>query len=113
VIPYFTIAFLVLAGMFKAVADTLTHHYDTSVFKMKDRKFWDPSISWSYAKYFPLTKYKIDAWHLANSGMILCWCAALATVYTVYVRYPWWAIFIGAGLVFNLSFNLFYNKIFR
>lgn len=112
-IPWLTIVCVILAGMFKAVADTLTHHYDTSVFKKNDRKFWDPSISWKYAKYAMFTKYKIDAWHLANSAQILAWCGALAAVYSTYIKFPWWAVFIGAGILFNLSFNLFYNKILR
>lgn len=101
---------LILAGMFKAVADTLTHHFDTSIFRWKDRKFWDPNISWKYAKQLPLTKYKFDAWHLANSGQIVCWCAALGITEG---RYPWWVVFLAAGIIFNLSFNLFYNKILR
>lgn len=111
-IPWFTILLLILAGMFKAVSDTLTHHFDVSVFRKKDRKFWDPSISWKYAKYLPPTKYKIDAWHLANSFQIICWCG-VAALSSSEVRYPWYAIFIAAGIIFNISFNLFYNRILR
>jgi hypothetical protein len=109
-IPWLTIAFLFLAGMFKAIADTLADHFYISVFKKKDPKFWDKSISWKYAKYLPLTKYKVDAWHLANSGMILCFCGAVAFHDALY---PWYWQLIGAGIIFNLSFNIFYNKILR
>jgi hypothetical protein len=102
--------FICLAAFFKAVADTLTHHFDTSVFKWKDRKFWDPDISWKYASYLKFTKYKIDAWHLANSGMIIAFCAAIVT----YKSHLWWGWeLLLAGTLFNLSFNLFYNKLLR
>jgi hypothetical protein len=110
VIPWFTISFLVIAGICKAVADTITHHFDSSVFRRKDKRFWDPSISWSYAKYLPLTKYKVDAWHLANSGMIISICFAIALHHSYTY---WWAEFVAAGIIFNLSFNMFYNKVFR
>jgi hypothetical protein len=33
------IILIVLAAFFKAVADTLTHHFDTSVFNWWDRRF--------------------------------------------------------------------------
>lgn len=105
-----TIILLVLAGMFKAVADTLIHHFDTSIFRRKDRKFWDPNISWKYAKYLPLTKYKVDAWHLSNTGMIICFCLSVALNT---FPYHWLLQFLAAGLIVNISFNLFYNKILR
>lgn len=110
---YINILLLVLAGMFKAVADTLIHHFDTSIFRKKDRKFWDPNISWKYAKYLPATKYKVDAWHLANSFQIICWCAVIANVAIADIGYHWLIVFFAAGIIFNLSFNLFYNKILR
>lgn len=105
-----TALLIIAAGFFKAVADTLTHHYDTSIFRWKDRKFWDPSISWKYADYLKFTRYKLDAWHLANSGMIICFCGAFA----VNESHLWWGWeFLIAGALFNVSFNLFYNKILR
>src|SRR5688572_22267142 len=100
---------IILAGFFKAVADTLTHHYDTSIFKWKDRRFWDPALSYAYAPFLKFTKYRLDAWHLANSGCIICFCAALA----IGTPYPWYIDFAGSGIVFNLSFNLFYDTILR
>lgn len=107
-----TIAFLILAGICKAVSDTITHHFDTSVFRRKDRKFWDPNISWKYAKTLKFTSYKVDAWHLANSGMIISWCFALA-FYDNQLNINPFIVVIIAGIIFNLSFNLFYNKILR
>jgi hypothetical protein len=104
--------FICLAGFSKAVADTLTHHFETSVFKNKDRRFWDPAISWKYARYLKFTRYKIDAWHLANSGMIISFCTAVATN-CIHDHLHWLLRLIIAGTLFNLSFNLFYNKLLR
>lgn len=108
VIPWLTILFIFLAGMFKAVADTLADHFDISIFRFKDRKFWDKNVSWKYAKV--IFAYKVDGWHLANSGMIVSICLAIA------LHHPytyWWLEVVAAGLIFNLSFNIFYNKVLR
>jgi hypothetical protein len=100
---------LILAAFFKAVADTLSHHFDTSVFKWRDRRFWDPLVSQS-APYLKGTKYRLDAWHLANSGMIVCFCVAAVLHRPALAWY--WELLAG-GILFNLSFNLFYNKLLR
>lgn len=109
-IPFITIALIILAGGFKAVADTLFHHFDTSVFKKMDRRFWDPNISWDYVNFLPGTKYRLDGWHIANTGMIVCFCFAIVLHHNVL---PWGWEFLISGAVYNLSFNLFYNKILR
>ena len=104
------ILFLVLAALFKAVADTLQHHYDTSVFKNKDVKWWNPTISWKYVKFLPYTKYRPDAWHLSNSLMIICFVLT-AVFHNQYLS--WWLELIMMGLIFNLAFILFYDEILR
>jgi hypothetical protein len=105
-----TAFFILLAAFFKAVADTLTHHFDSSIFKWWDGRFWNAAISWQYAKYLKFTKYKLDGWHLANSGWIISFCFAIVFHHSVLAWY--WEVLI-AGALFNLSFNLFYNKILR
>jgi hypothetical protein len=101
VIPFILIAF---AAFFKAVADTCADHFYVSVFKYKNRSFWDKATGSTKAKR--IFGYKVDAWHLSNSAMIICFigagCFGLG-----------WMQFIVAGFVFNIVFNLFYNKILR
>lgn len=102
--------FILLAAICKAVADTLQHHYGSSLFRFSNRRFWDPEISWKYAKFLPFTKYRLDGWHLANSGMIVFFCMA------VVFHHPWVSWYyelLIAGILFNVVFNLFYNKILR
>jgi hypothetical protein len=105
-----TILFLCLAAVCKAIADTLTHHYATSVFRWKDPKFWDPSVSWYSAPFVRFTRYRFYGWHLANSGMIISFCLA-ASLHTAVLS--WYYELPIAGIIFNLTFNLFYNKILR
>lgn len=107
---FLTITCIILAGFFKAVADTLQHHFDSSIFKTGERKFWDPIISWKYAGYLKFTRYRLDGWHLANSGMIIAFCVAVVCYQSTW---SWYIELLAAGLLFNLSFNLFYNRILR
>lgn len=101
---------IIAAAFFKSVADTLQHHYETSVFKNMAYKYWNPNESWKYVKYIPLTKYRPDAWHLANTGMIFCF--VFAAVFHSFV-FVWWVEFGILGVAFYTVFNLFYNKILR
>jgi hypothetical protein len=40
-------AFILLAAICNAVMDTITHHWDASIFKqLRNGMWWDPSISW-------------------------------------------------------------------
>lgn len=97
------------AALFKAVADTLDHHFDTSVFKGLARSFWDPNV---IVKTSPqILGYPLDAWHLANSGMLSCFLL-LPFFYKKSKLKPWLE-FIIAGVSFNLVFNLFYNVLLR
>lgn len=90
---------IALAGVFKAVADTIAHHYSTSVFNGKD--FFNPEIQ---GKRLPFTKYPLDGWHVANSCMIFCFCVGAVGVT--------WKV-LAAGFIFIIVFNLFYNTILK
>ena len=104
------ILFILLAAISKAAADTVSHHFETSVFKWKDPRWWNPAVSWEYVGFIKFTKYRPDFWHLCNSGMIIFFC--LATVFHKPVL-EWYYELLIAGLLFNLCFNLFYNRLLR
>lgn len=99
---------LIVAAIFKAVADTVDHHFDTSIFRRHDPKFWDRDISSDKAKR--IFGYKLDAWHIALSCMIVC--MILAIIFHVPKLEWYWELAIG-GVGWNIVFNLFYNKILR
>lgn len=92
-----------LAAICNALMDTLEHHFDVSIFRNLNPKFWNPNVSWQYAYIIPFTKYKVDAWHLAKSLMIICLAFACANT---------WYMFIILGIIWNSVFNIFYNRIF-
>lgn len=101
------------AAIMNAIMDTLMFHFDQSIFSGKDRKFWDPSVSWNAAKYIPYTNYKIDAWHLAKSAMIiLVALAAMVLLGNLKFIMPWWgyiSMLIAYGIVWNVTFNAFFD----
>lgn len=103
---------IVLAGMCKAAADLMRNRFDVSIWWRKP-SFYDPRISYKRRRIF---NYPVDGWHLANSGMISCFCGAIALVPLVPAFAPLWlnipGLFAATGTLFTLSFNLFYNRIF-
>jgi hypothetical protein len=99
--------FLILAAICNAFMDVTTHHFNYSIFKDKNPKFWNPNESWKYVNLLPFTRYRADAWHLAKSAMIINICISI-----VFFDGYWWEFFI-FGTVWNLTFNLFYNKILK
>lgn len=112
------IIFLVLSAICKACSDTLAHHYYKSIFNQKGWpcRFWNPILSSTEAYIIPHTKYKVDAWHLFNSGMICFFIAALVMAWQngEAVLNVWWfylTAYVFLGIGWNMVFNLFYNYI--
>lgn len=99
---------LSLAAICKALADTLDHHFDTSIFRGKPRRWWDPNVL--HRRVPMIFGYPLDAWHIINSVQILSWLL-LAVTWQSYNT--WWIDVLAAGGIFVIVFNLFYNKIFR
>lgn len=99
----------ILACACNAIMDTLKHHFGTSVFKNLNPKFWDPNVSYKHAYIIPYTGYKVDAWHLFKSGMIICMAlgTALSTPVSPYVLLDT-LIF---GVIWNMLFGILYNKL--
>jgi hypothetical protein len=107
-----SITSLLFAAFFKAVADTSADHFDSSVFKWWDRRFWDKTTASQYAPFLKFTTFRMDAWHIANSLMI--WCFIACPCFLVPVKWYYkLAVFVLAGIAYVISFNLSYNKILR
>lgn len=123
VIVYILLSYLCwsLAAICNAVMDTISHHYWKSIFNTKkyNDNFWNPSISWKTAVYIPYTKYKIDAWHLFKSAMIIlqglssCFIFITGTYITDLYNniLSIFILLIVYGIFWNTTFNLFYNRI--
>jgi hypothetical protein len=98
--------FVVLGAFFKAVADTLDHHFSISVFKNLNPKFWDLDVS-EPKKIF---NYPLDAWHIVKSLELGC-LLAVPLVYKP--EFVWYVDYAIGGAAFIAVFNLFYNKILK
>jgi hypothetical protein len=123
-IVYLSLSFLVwdLAAICNAVMDTLKFHYYNSIFHTKygpNNAFWNEDLQGSKPYIIPGTKYKVNAWHLFKSAMIILQALSscfifLAGTYITVLPYKI-LIFIGLliiyGIKWNGFFNLFYNKI--
>lgn len=102
---------IVLAAIFKSIADTLDEHFEVSIFKKLNPKWWSKNVSWKYVRFLPLTHYRPDAWHLANSAMIISF--VLAVVFYQPWLGQWYYDFIAFGFAFNVTFEFFYSKVWK
>lgn len=118
-----SIIFWILAAICNAIMDTCSHHFNESVFFYNS--FFDTPNSWR-DKYIGGTpengrrkikfwKWKFnypvqltDSFHLFKMLMIVFICLSIVTFKPLF---NWWIDFTLFGLVWNLIFNLFYNKI--
>ena len=111
-----SIIFIVLAGICKAIKDTLNFHFETSVFKNLG-KFWCPAISWKNKykddlitpKFFGATTIFVwitDGWHLFDFLQTIFSIVAIV-VYSKIV-FCIVDIFI-LYCIFSICFELFYR----
>ena len=116
---------LSLAAIAKAVMDTLMFHYSTSIFKKRNRLFWDPAKSWRNkyalgkpeqgAKFFLSTTLLVgitDAWHLFQ---MIKWALVFGAVYLSMLTpnnllHQLYLVLI-ARISFGLFFTLFYKHL--
>jgi len=101
---------VIIAVFFNAIMDAVenTPNFNESIFKNLDKKFWCKDVSWQYAK--KIFNYKLDAWHLSKSAMIIC--LAMAIVF-FRPKHNWWVHLISIGLIWNMGFWFFYHKVFK
>jgi len=97
-----------IAAICKAFSDTIAHHFDTSIFRGKNRDFWEANRVNSTAKR--IFGYKVDAWHISNSIMIIAFIVAVIINAS---PLKWYWQLLAGGVGFNITFNIFYNKVFR
>ena len=98
---------IAIAAIFNAFMDTVEHErYYSSKLRHWNARFWYKRESWKYCKR--IGSYPVDAWHLAKSCMII----SMAGAVVVYNGHGWMP-FVYIGIVWNLTFNTFYNRIFK
>ena len=124
-----TAILITLAAICNAVMDVCSHKYQQSIFYWKyfNDQWWDAQISWKNKYYlekvsngrrkvrigylqFNLHSAFTDAWNLFKSLMIIFLFLAIATCPTENIKESA-AVFIGGGILYNLTFSLFYKRI--
>lgn len=127
-----SLIFWSLAAICNAIMDVSNHHYSISIFREFNPMWWNGEISWKnkyiegdpkfgFRKLFPNRKYPIckinypvqltDAWHLFKSLMIVLLAISVVT-YEGYFDNILITITL-YGIVWNLTFNTFYNHILK
>jgi len=114
--------------------DVTNYHYSKSIFKNLNPMWWNGELSWKnkyingdpslgFRKLFPNSKgllgkinYPVqltDAWHFFKMFMIVFLSASVVTfVNTISdISYSELIYFFIYGVLWNLWFNLFYNRI--
>lgn len=108
-----SIILILLAAFFNAVMDAVENeNFFETIFRNLPKQFWYKRESWKYVK--KIFGYRPDAWHLAKSCMLVCFAGAVVW-FDIQIT-KWWhgVVCIGViGVVWNLSFNLFYHVIFK
>ena len=108
-----SLALIFLAAFFNAVMDAVENeNYFESIFKKLPKQFWYKRESWKYAaKVFG---YKIDAWHLSKSLMLICFAGAVIFFELPVKKWQDVALYLVAfGIIWNVTFWLFYHVVFR
>lgn len=109
---------IIAAAICNSIMDCLySERIGITDFHDNDQAFWNKDVSAHNAKM--IGKYRIDAWHLLKSSMIILWAVAVILYHYTW----WWSVgnawidipkdLIFAGLAWNLPFNLFYNKVWK
>jgi len=100
--------FIILSALCNATMDILENeNFHISIFKDLNQKFWYKRESWKYAK--TLFGYKFDAWHICKSLMIIFMCLSIV----FYTPLAGILDVLLYGALWNLTFNITYNKILK
>jgi len=131
---YYTIIPIIiycLSGICDAIMDTLSHHYNISIFRDKNQLFWNPLFSWKnkYVDGNPkngLVKWKIftifvtkpvqltDAWHFLKmmreifNGVAIVLAGFITFHYGIILLLSYLLIL---GITRNFMFSLFYDRL--
>ena len=101
---------IILAAIVNACMDRVETfiHFNDSVFHKLNPKFFSKMDSSEAAKR--VFNYKIDFWHISKSVMI---CSLLAIPFVHNTLFHPLIDYVIFGLLYNITFELFYSKILR
>lgn len=103
------IGFIILSAICDAICDSIEneHFYDT-IFRNKQKDFWYKRDSWDKAK--KIGGWKFDGWHLFKTLHLTFLFLSIVSYENFFT---WYYDFLIAGITWVVSFNFFYNKVFK
>lgn len=123
---WFVFVLVFLAGISKAVMDTLQFHYHISVFSVQslNDQFWNPAVSWQFKykkdgktpRFFGSTTifvFSTDAWHLFQMMFLSLIFISISIADFGPSLSSIFVMFILCRLTFAASFNVFYGHLFK
>jgi len=131
----FIVILIAIAGISNAVMDTLTYHYNVSIFsKLKNQQWFNPNLSWENKykngnedegpRFWGSTTYFVwvtDCWHFAKSVMFLCYELVILILLYIYLPgnlpIPMWLILLLTLIILKVLrggfFELFWGNILK
>ena len=106
--------FFYIAGQFNSVMDIVTHHFDNSIFRHFNPRFWNPNESWKEKNFLGWMDF--DAWHIAKYGMLFSFCFGVLFLIkhpTALITGKWYYDFGLMCTAWGIGFEINYNKILR
>lgn len=102
---------ILFAAVFNSIMDKTETiiSFNNSVFRNLNQSFWC-KVNSSEKPFFTFTKYRISGWHLAKSLMIILFALAIVLYQPIF---NWCIDFLIVGMIWNITFNLCYNKLFK
>lgn len=101
--------FVAFAAFFNACMDAWENeNFHESIFKNWNQKFWYKRESWKYAR--KIFGYRLDAWHIAKSCMVICIGLAIGFMD---LPHQWWVKLITIGVIWNVVFVTVYHYLFK
>jgi hypothetical protein len=109
-----SIILFILAAFFNALMDATENapNFNESRLKTLPKTFWLKEVSWKYAAR--LFNYKLDAWHIAKSCMVICF--VLTAIFFDWPVEKWQDVaiyLIAGGVIWNATFYFFYHVLFK
>ena len=117
---------VILAGVCKAVKDTLQFHYGNSIFSKLNPQYWNADVSWKnkYKEDLKTPKFCgsttvfvmfTDAWHLfdmLNTFLLFfaCFFAVLSDIKAWAIYLSIFILFVVYHVIFEVFFRLFVKK---
>lgn len=124
-----SVSFFILASICNSIMDVSVHHYHKSILRKLNPSWWNGEISWKnkyingdpslgFKKIWKNVNYPVqitDCWHFFKTLMIIFLTISVVSFNSELIVEPYYYFlyFCLYGLIWNITFSLFYDKILK